>query len=190
VISEVAMTIRVAAPADAKTIASIYAPAVLETTISFETTPPTPEGMAARIAKTLVTHPWLVAERDRRIIGYAYSGLHREREAYRWSVDVSVYVAPDMRRAGVGRALYMRLFEILRMQNFRSAFAGIALPNGPSVALHEALGFKPIGIYREVGFKFGQWRDVGWWRLGLTSASGEPAEPIPFSALVLVRSPK
>lgn len=99
-------------------------------------------------------------------------------------MDVSVYVASDARRAGIGRALYEHLFKILQAQNFHSAFAGIALPNDASVMLHEAMGFKPVGIYREVGFKLGGWRDVGWWRLGLSTTSGEPADPIPFSALV------
>ncbi len=178
--------IRVAVPSDAEPIAAIYAPIVRDTAISFETEPPTPEVMAARIAKTLPTHPWLVAEQAGRVVGYAYSGQHRERAAYRWSVDVSAYVAPEMRRAGIGRALYGRLFEILRTQNFRSAFAGITLPNDASVGLHESLGFKPIGLYREVGFKFGQWWDVGWWGLGLSDAPREPAEPILFSSLTHV----
>ena len=177
--------IRVAVPSDAKAIAAIYAPFVSDTVVSFEIEPPTPEAMATRIAKTLPTHPWLVAELGGRVVGYAYSGEHRDRAAYRWSVDVTVYVASDKHRAGLGRSLYGRLFEILRAQNFRSAFAGITLPNDASVGLHEALGFKPVGIYREVGFKHGQWREVGWWRLALSDVPGEPAKPIPFSVLKL-----
>src|SRR5215469_8595000 len=102
-------------------MAAIYAPAVVGTVISFETKPPTPDVMASRIIKTLPTHPWLVAEQEGQIVGYAYSGQHRERDAYRWSVDVSVYVAASARRSGAGRSLYARLFEILRAQNFRSA---------------------------------------------------------------------
>jgi phosphinothricin acetyltransferase len=175
--------IRMATTSDAGIIAAIYAPIVLQTITSFETVPPTPETMSARISKGLLTHPWLVAQHDGRVIGYAYASQHRERAAYRWSVDVSVYVAGEARRRGIGRVLYGRLFEILRAQNYRSAFAGIALPNEASVALHEAAGFQPIGIYREVGFKLAGWRDVGWWRLGLSTDSGKPAEPIPFSAL-------
>jgi L-amino acid N-acyltransferase YncA len=133
--------IRVAVPSDADAIAAIYAPIVRDTAISFETEPPTPEVTAARIAKTLPIHPWLVAEQAGRVVGYTYSGQHREWAAYRWSTDVSAYVAPEVRRAGLGRALHGRLFEILRAQNFRSAFAGITLPNDASVGLHEALGF-------------------------------------------------
>jgi phosphinothricin acetyltransferase len=157
--------IRVATASDAEAIASIYAPAVLESAISFETAAPSPAEMTARLSKGLVIHPWLVAERNGTVIGYAYAGQHRERNAYRWSVDVSAYVALESRRKGIGRALYGRLFEILRTQNFHAAFAGITLPNAASVGLHEAMGFQPIGVYREVGFKLGDWRDVGWWRL-------------------------
>jgi L-amino acid N-acyltransferase YncA len=131
----------------ADAIAAIYTPIVRDTTISFETEPPTPEVMAARIAKTLPTHAWLVVEQAGQVVGYAYSGQHREPGAYRWSVNVSIYVASGKRRTGSGRALYGRLFEILKAQNYHSAFAGVALPNAASVGLHEALGFKPIGIY-------------------------------------------
>jgi phosphinothricin acetyltransferase len=175
--------IRVAVPSDARAIAAIYAPFVSDTVVSFEIEPPTPEAMAERIAKTQLTHPWLVAEQGGRVVGYAYSGKHRDRAAYRWSVDVTVYVAPDKHRTGLGRSLYGRLLKILKAQNFRSAFAGITLPNNASVGLHEALGFKPVGIYRGVGFKRGQWQEVGWWRLALSDAPGEPGEPIPFSVL-------
>ena len=176
-------TIRVAVPADGEHVAAIYGPVVRDTAISFEIDPPTAAEMSERIARTIPMYPWFVAERGGRIAGYAYSGQHRERAAYRWSVDVSVYISPEARRSGLGRSLYMRLFEILKDQGFRSAFAGITLPNDASVALHETMGFQPVGIYREVGFKFGQWWDVGWWRLGLFQSPGEPAEPIPFSAL-------
>jgi len=174
------VTIRVASASDAAAIASIYAPIVSETTISFEIEPPTPEGMAERIVRTVAMYPWLVADRDGRVVGYAYSSQHRERAAYRWSVDVSAYVSADFRRSGIGRALYKRLFSILRAQKFRSAFAGITLPNDASVGLHEAMGFTPLGIYKEVGFKLGQWRDVGWWQLALSGDAGQPDEPVPF----------
>jgi phosphinothricin acetyltransferase len=175
--------IRVAKSSDAEMIAAIYAPIVRDTTISFEVEPPTPQEMAQRIAKTLQTHPWLVAEREEQIIGYAYAGTHRDRAAYRWSVDVSAYVAEGARGQGVGRALYERLIAILKAQGFHSAYAGIALPNAASVGLHEAVGFKPLGIYKEVGFKHGEWRDAGWWRLALSDAGGTPSEPIPFGDL-------
>lgn len=175
--------IRVARADDAAAIAAIYAPIVRDTFISFETEPPDPAEMARRIAATLPRFPWLVAEQAGGVAGYAYAGPHRARAAYRWSVDVTVYVAADARRRGVARALYGSLFAILRRQGFRSAFAGIALPNPASQALHEAMGFAPVGIYRDVGYRQGAWRDVGWWRLGLSQEDGEPCEPCAFADL-------
>ena len=175
--------IRTARAFDAPAIAAIYAPIVRSTAISFETEPPSSDVMARRIAGTLSTHPWLVAERDNEVLGYAYAGKHRERAAYRWSVDISAYVREDMRRMGIGRAMYERLVAILRAQGFRSAFAGIALPNPASIALHEAVGFRPLGVYRDVGFKLGRWHDVGWWRLALSESELPPEEPRPFVPL-------
>ena len=176
-------TIRVAQPSDADAVAAIYAPIVRDTAITFEVEPPTPQDMAGRITATLPTHPWLVAEQDGRVIGYAYAGKHRERAAYRWSVDVSAYVDAQARRNGAGRALYEKLIAILKQQGFHAAFAGIALPNDASVGLHQAVGFTPVGIYKDVGFKLGQWRDTGWWRLALSDDAGAPAEPLAFAAL-------
>jgi phosphinothricin acetyltransferase len=175
--------IRVPRESDAQGVAAIYAPIVRDTVISFEVEPPTREEMARRIAATLATHPWLVAERDGQVIGYAYASRHNERAAYRWSVDVTVYISTQAQRGGVGRALYQKLFDILRRQGFHAAFARIVLPNEPSVGLHEAIGFQPAGVLKEVGYKHGQWCDTGWWRLELSDASGEPAEPIAFAAL-------
>lgn len=175
--------IRCAQSADAGQIAQIYAPIVRSTAISFETEPPSPSVMAQRIQTTLATHPWLVAICDHAVAGYAYASRHRERAAYRWSVDVSVYVLDSMRGRGVGRSLYEALLPILRRQGFRSAFAGIALPNPASVRLHESLGFVMLGVYREVGFKHGRWHDVGWWRLALATGDEPPQEPIPFGAM-------
>jgi phosphinothricin acetyltransferase len=102
------------------------------------------------------------------VAGFAYGGPHRTRAAYRWSVDVTVYVAEQARGHGVGRALYGALLPALAERGFHAAFAGIALPNPGSVALHEAVGFTPLGVYREVGFKLGRWHDVGWWQRLLT----------------------
>jgi L-amino acid N-acyltransferase YncA len=169
-------------PADADQIQAIYAPIVRHTTISFEDEPPTVDEMARRIVGTLPTHPYLVCEEDGRVLGYIYTSVLRARAAYRWSVETTVYVDGRTHRRGVGRALYQALLPILRHQGFHGAFAGIALPNAGSVGLHEALGFRPVGVYQDVGVKHGQWRDVGGWRLGLSE--GPPAaEPIPFTAL-------
>jgi L-amino acid N-acyltransferase YncA len=177
-----ARRIRVATPADAGQIQAIYAPIVRDTTISFEDEPPTVEQIAGRIAGILPTHPYLVCEEGGRVLGYIYGSVFRARAAYRWSVETTVYVDGRRYRSGVGRALYEALLPILRRQGFHSAFAGVALPNPGSVGLHEALGFRAVGVYQDVGFKHGQWRDVGWWRLPLSE--GPPAaDPIPFAAL-------
>ncbi|MCF5710535.1 GNAT family N-acetyltransferase [Pseudomonas syringae] len=175
-------TVRIAQISDAQAIQAIYAPMVERTAISFELEPPTVEEMAKRIGTILPTYPYLVAERDGQVIGYAYASQHRAREAYRWSVDVTVYVAPEAHRRGVGRALYDVLLQRLKTQGFHAAYAGIALPNDSSVGLHEALGFAHIGTYPEVGFKNGAWHDVGYWRIAL-DVTNPPKPPVPFSEI-------
>ena len=175
------MTIRLARDDDAPAIAAIYAPYVSETPISFETTPPSVDEMAGRLAKTLARFPWLVAEvageTDGDMAGYAYASAHRERAAYQWAADVSVYLRPDERGRGIGRALYTALFAILRAQGYINVCAGIALPNPASVALHEAMGMTPVGVYRQVGYKAGAWHDVGWWQGALCEPADEPEPP-------------
>ena len=168
------MNIRTATPDDGEILAEIYAPYVRDTFISFETECPTAEEMARRITATLTTFPWLVYEQDGDILGYAYAGKHRQRAAYQWSCDVTIYLAPSAQRRGIGRRLYKALFDILVRQGFAAAYAGITLPNEASVGIHEAMGFRPVGVYRGVGFKNGQWCDVGWWHLPLQQA-GNPA---------------
>jgi phosphinothricin acetyltransferase len=165
---------------DAAACAVIYAPHVVESATSFEEDPPSATEFVDRIAHTTMTHPWLVAERDGAVVGFAYACSHRARPAYRWAADVSVYVAEGHRGLGCGRALYGELLERLRGQRFQIACAGITLPNESSVALHERFGFLPVGVYRRIGWKAGDWRDVGWWQLDLQPASGDrPAEPLP-----------
>ena len=177
--------IRLARPGDAADLLVIYAPVVRDTVISFELQVPTEEEMRARIEKTLVTHPWLVDERDGRVAGYAYASQHRVRAAYQWSVDVSCYVHPEARGKGVGGGLYRALLGILRRQGFQSAYAGIALPNAASVRLHESVGFTHIGVYREAGFKLGAWHDTGWWQCRLGEAPANPEPPRPLAGLGL-----
>ena len=167
---------------DSAACAAIYAPYVRDTVISLEERPPTPADFAQRIARITTTHPWLIAQEGEEVLGYAYGARHHERAAYRWSVDVAVYVAARHHRRGIGRALYRTLFELLAEQGYRIACAGVTLPNEGSVGLHEALGFEPVGVYRKIGFKHGAWRDVGWWQLELPAASdgdGPPREPGP-----------
>ncbi|MBD9499500.1 N-acetyltransferase family protein [Pseudomonas sp. PDM17] len=169
--------IRQARPEDAPAVQLIYAPIVAGTAISFEEVPPTIEEMRQRIVSTLQNYPYLVAERDGRLVGYAYASQHRARAAYRWAVDVTVYIAEGERRAGVGRSLYAALLPILAKQGFNAAYAGIALPNAGSVGLHEQLGFRHIGTFPQVGFKLGRWHDVGYWRLELGTPSNSPNDP-------------
>jgi L-amino acid N-acyltransferase YncA len=176
------LKIRTATRADAAAVAAIYDPIVQHTTISFETEPPGEAEMRARIDRTLATLPWLVAEDGAgRVCGYAYASKHKERAAYQWSADTTVYVREDMRGRGVGRALYGALLPLLAELGYFQAFAGIALPNAGSVGLHEALGFEALGVYRNVGFKNGAWHDVGWWQKSLRPLE-VPATPRVFSA--------
>jgi phosphinothricin acetyltransferase len=178
------IAIRLADPArDAARAAQIYAPHASTTVVSFEEAPPTTDEVRARMAETLERWPWLVAEVDGRVVGYAYAGSHRSRAGYRWSVDISVYVDEQAQGRGVGRALYDELLAILRRQRVVNVYAGIALPNPASVALHEAIGMRRIGVYEAVGYKLGQWVDVAWYGLRLTEPAEPPAEPIPLPEL-------
>ena len=169
--------IRPVSAADAGQILAIYRPFVTETAVSFEFEPPDEGEMARRIGEITEKYPWLVWEEEGRLLGYAYASSHRSRAAYQWSVEVSVYVHADARRGGIARRLYSELFERLREQGYYNAFAGITLPNDASVGFHEAVGFTPIGVYPQIGYKFGRWHDVGWWGLRLREDSDEPRLP-------------
>jgi phosphinothricin acetyltransferase len=172
------MKIRTATPDDAQAIAAIYAPIVLGTTISFEWVPPTVEDFRARIVKTLAKHPWLVAMDDvDQVAAFAYAGSHRDPPSYQWAVNTSVYVREDARGQGLGKALYRELHRQLVELGYYRAFAGIALPNAGSIALHESAGYRPLGVYEKVGFKFGAWRDVGWWQKELQPPAPDPLPP-------------
>jgi phosphinothricin acetyltransferase len=176
--------VRVADPAgDAARVAQIYRPYVEQTIISFEEVAPTADQMADRMRLTLAWTPWLVAEEDGRVAGYAYATRHRERAGYRWSVDISVYVEQQAIGRGLGSALYRELLDLLRRQRFINVYAGITLPNDASVGLHRAIGMEQIGTYERVGYKFGQWLGVTWFGLRLAEPDEPPAEPIAFPEL-------
>ncbi len=183
-----AVTLRPAAGDDAAAILDIYAPVVRDTAASFEVKPPSVTEMQARVQTILADYPWLVAERDGRILGYAYASRHRRRPAYQWVVETSIYVHPDARRQGLAARLYTALFDILQLQGLYKAYAVITLPGLSSVGLHESLGFRQFAVYKAVGFKLGAWRDVGWWERVLRPAQHPPEAPIPFS--VLAASPQ
>jgi phosphinothricin acetyltransferase len=176
--------IRLARETDADAIAAIYAPIVEATVISFETVAPDRREMARRMDETLRRYPWLVCELGGQVAGYAYASRHHERSAYQWSVNTTVYIDAGRRGLGVGRGLYLSLFGILVAQGYFSAYAGVTLPNPASVGLHEAMGFEKVGVYRNVGFKFGAWHDVGWWQLALREYADNPREPIDLAAAV------
>jgi L-amino acid N-acyltransferase YncA len=169
--------IRLATEDDARQIRDIYAPFCLDTPISFEEAPPDEAEIRQRIRKVTARFPWLVCDSGGEVLGYVYGGTHRERAAYRWSVEVTAYVRQDCHRQGIGRALYTSLFRLLVLQGFYNAFAGFTLPNAGSVGLHEVLGFRPIGVYTAIGFKLGRWHDVGWYQLDLQPRPPQPSEP-------------
>ncbi len=178
------MHIRLADPdRDAAAIAAIYRPSVEGGLASFEEVAPDAVEMAARIRRTLERTPWLVAEDEGTVLGYAYAAPHQERPGYRWAVNISVYVAAEAREMGIGRALYDELLAILRRQRFVNVYAGITLPNPASVALHEGIGMERIGVYERIGFKLGEWHSVAWYGLRLAESVGAPPEPIPLPDL-------
>ncbi|WP_017317534.1 arsinothricin resistance N-acetyltransferase ArsN1 family B [Mastigocladopsis repens] len=175
--------IRLATEQDTEQVLEIYAPFCGDSPVSFEVQPPTLDEMQQRIAKVLQKLPWLVCERYGKVVGYVYAAPHRERAAYQWGVDVSVYIHEAVRCSGIGRALYTSLFEVLVLQGYYSAYAGVTLPNLGSQRLHEVMGFQLIGIYRDVGYKCGAWHDVGWFELSLQPRVLNPKPPIDINAL-------
>lgn len=173
--------LRLATTTDAKGILDIYAPYIENTSFTFETEVPSVEEFAERIKTYLLNWPWLVCEIDGVIAGYAYATRHRERTAYQWCVESSVYIHDDFQQKGIARALYTALFEILKKQGFRNVYAVINLPNDKSVTFHESCGFQYFATYENVGYKLGKWKNVGWWKLSINEYGDDPAAPIKFS---------
>lgn len=177
-----AVVIRPAGAQDAAIIAAIYRPYVEDQHFTFEEIPPDAGEIADRMANPI--HPWLVAEDDGRVLGYASTSPMRNRAAYRWSIETGIYLARDAHGRGIGRKLLSAHVDLLKRQGFVTAIAGIALPNEASVALHEKLGFTLSGIERGVGFKLGKWIDVGRWQRDLAPRRTAPAEPLIWASLV------
>jgi phosphinothricin acetyltransferase len=179
------MKVRAATADDAAAIASIYAPYVTASVVSFETEAPDADEIARRIAEGDGHFPWFVAcdpEKDA-VLGYAYAAAFRTRPAYRFTVETTVYIADGAQRRGIGTQLYRTLLPVLEAQGYAQAIAAITLPNQASVTLHERLGFHQIGTYERVGFKFREWRSVGLWQRALCPLSTRPEEPRPFAAV-------
>ena len=189
------ITIRPATPADATAIAAIYAPYVLSGTVSFETDAPDARAIRTRMAASDGLYPWIVAtvagadsgDGDV-VLAYAYASKFRDRPAYRYVVETSIYVATTTTGNGVGRLLYEALVDTLRAQGFTQAIGVISLPNDSSITLHEQAGFQRAGVYREIGFKHGRWIDVGFWQCELNDSTIPPVEPRKFSDVGVVRA--
>ena len=174
------MRVRIAEAKDAAEIAAIYAYYVRETSITFETEPPSAKDIASRITNGLDTHPWLVALNGSDIVGYAYAGRFSSRAAYDWSAETTVYLHRDAHRQGIGKRLYTVLIGLLREQGYHSLYAGVTLPNDASVGLHRSIGMDEVGTYREAGFKAGQWHDVGWFGMTISTPEAPAMPPLPF----------
>ncbi|AKD56443.1 GNAT family N-acetyltransferase [Spirosoma radiotolerans] len=173
------MTIRFATLADVPAILAIYAPYITDSVISFEYEVPTLAEFSERVRVIQTQFPYLVAELDGRVLGYAYASKHRDRTAYQWSVETSVYVHPDGHRQGIARQLYTTLLTYLRRQGYINAFAGITSPNPSSEAFHRAMAFTHIGTYSNIGYKMGSWHSVSWFQLALQAHKVDP--PVPLS---------
>ena len=170
-------SIRKIKPSDAKQTLAIYKPYIENSAITFETEVPSVDEFAQRIEKVSSFYPWLVYDKNDKILGYSYATSHRQREAYKWSVDVAIYVLADVQGNDFGKLLYSKLLELLKKQGFYNAYAGIALPNEKSIGIHEIMGFKKIGEYNKVGYKLGKWWNVGWWELELNKKTNNPVTP-------------
>jgi L-amino acid N-acyltransferase YncA len=190
--------IRIARADDAAAIHAIYAPAVTDSAITFETELPGAEAMRQRILTRLQQYPWLVWEEHGQVLAYAYATRFRERAAYDWIAETSIYVHADARRRGIARHLYGVLLDVMALQGIDQAVGVITLPGDVSVALHEAMGFTPAGVWRKAGYKAGQWWNVGVWQKELQAPQNPPTPLQPFSSLaastellgLLLRAPR
>lgn len=176
------ISLRVARKEDAEGILAIYSPFVKNTTVSFEYEVSDVSNYATKIEELLINFPWLIAEADGVIVGYAYASKHRDRPGYAWSAESSIYVHDDFMRKGIATVLYNALFEILAAQNFINLYAGIAQPNEGSTMFHVKMGFTPVGVYKKVGYKNGNWVDVVWLHRTLLKHPAEPKAIIAFSS--------
>jgi L-amino acid N-acyltransferase YncA len=178
-------TIRLAREEDAKEILAIYSPYIINTSYTFETDVPSVQEFKDRIRTYLQTYPWLVCEMNNEIAGYAYGARHRERVAYQWCVESSIYVKDEYQHTGVAKALYSALIQILKKQGFMNVYAVINLPNGRSVRFHEKAGFTWFANYEKVGFKLGKWKTVGWWKLQVNDYIDDPPAPLKLPLIEL-----
>ena len=177
------MAIRIAHPDDATAIHAIYAPSVTYGVATFETTLPGVPAMCERIVARLTQYPWLVWESEGEVLAYAYASRFRERAAYDWIAETSIYVREDAQRRGIARRLYGALLEAMRLQGINQAVGVITLPGETSVRMHESMGFEPAGVWRQSGYKLGHWWDVGVWQKTLQPPPERPVPMTPFAVL-------
>lgn len=182
------IVIRSAEQRDTEKMLEIYAPYILNSTVSFETEVPTREELQRRISNNQAKLPWLVCDIDSKLAGYAYATDHRIRQAYNVTKELSVYVHSKYRQFGVATALYTSLMEILKALGVSNVLAGITLPNSVSVSFHESMGFKHVGIYHNVGYKFGRYQDTGWWELMLGTNNNNPLELVKINDIINTRT--
>lgn len=171
------MLIRPVQSKDAEAVLAIYKPYIESTATTFETTVPSVDEFGARIKTYTEKYPWLVAEDNGKVTGYAYASKHREREAYQWCVESSVYVLEDYHHTGIAKELYAKLFDILQQCGYVNVYAGITLPNSRSYSFHSKMGFEPVGIYRNIGYKHGKWHDVAWLVKTINPHNDDPLAP-------------
>lgn len=170
--------IRSATLEDAEAILGIYETYITNTVVTFEIEVPSPEAFRERMEKIMAQFPWLVCEIDGEIAGYAYASKHGERAAYRWSVDLSVYIHEKFHRKHIASELYDEVIRLLQKQGYYTVYAGVSTPNPRSEAFHDAYGFRNLGEFKNVGYKLGQWLGVTWYELPIAAYSENPAEPL------------
>jgi len=164
---------------DAQAVLDIYRPFIESSAVTFETAVPSLDSFKKRMRDVRKEAPWLVCRSGEMLLGYAYGGRHRVREAYRWSREVSVYIKEGYQGMGIASGLYSSLIELMRLQGYCNLLAGITIPNPKSVGFHESMGFRHVGTYRNVGYKLGSFHDVGWWELFIGDKALAPSEITP-----------
>ncbi len=171
------ISFRLAEEKDVADIHAIYIPFVQDTHVSFEYEIPSQAEIGQRVQKTLQHYPWIVAIEDNQVIGYAYAGSFRYRTAYSWSAESSIYLSPAAQGKGLGKNLYQRLLDLLKLQGFQTVYAGISLPNPISQRFHDSMGFDHLQVFQRIGFKKGRWHDVDFWQIVLDQKDDDPAMP-------------
>lgn len=177
-------SMRLITESDAEDVLKIYSYYVLESVISFEYVAPSQEDFLQRITTISAQYPWLVFLSGNRIIGYAYASSHRQRTAYQWSCESSVYLLPQFHGKGIARILYRTLFSLLRLQGYFNVYAGVSLPNKKSVDFHRSFGFGEVGVFKEIGYKFGEWHDVQWFQFELQQHIYHPPSPRSMQSII------